>query len=115
MTIPGLGRGMAWSWRRVTDFLWRCYARRWREDAQYYAYLAGQGARQKSYQVLANTLSEMADVQKAIVAQLNERQQAQSSVHDQHGHWLTIEQATTMLDKLQYAQQALRVGEEEAS
>ena len=110
--LPGLRRMAAWSWRLGTDMLWRRYARRWREDAEYYTLLAHRGVRQEELRALANTLSEMGNVQKSIVAQLNEQQKSQTSGNAQDGYWLTTEQAAAMLDILQHAQQALRAREE---
>ncbi|XGA80030.1 DUF4214 domain-containing protein [Halomonas sp. CH40] len=110
MALPGLRRMGAWSWRVGTGMLWRRYARRWREDAEYYALLARRGVGQEELRALANTLSEMADVQKAIVAQLNTVQDARTSSDFQR--WLTAEQAQAMLDILQHAQQVLGAREE---
>lgn len=104
--LPGLRRIGAWSWRVSTNIVWRRYARRWREAAEYYTFLAHQGSRQKENQALSSTLLEMANVQKSIVAQLNKRQQVQTSGNAQDKHWLTTEQAAAMLDILQHAQHA---------
>lgn len=110
VALPGVRRVGLRAWQRFAAWLWRYYQPRWREQAEYYNILAHYGQRQKEHQALAITLSEMADIQQRIVAQLNAVSRASSS---QPIEWLSVDQAAAMAEMLKHAEEALSRKEKE--
>lgn len=110
--VPGVRRLGEWGWQVVTQALWRHRLQCWKEDGEYYDILAHHGQRQMEHRALATTLTEMADIQKALVMRVNAGQKAALSTENGPAKWLSNEHAIEMVEVLQRAQQALSASEE---
>lgn len=85
-------------WSRLVLVIWRRYKSRWQVEAEQCQLLAHEERRHQTYQTLALTLTEMAEMQALIVSQLEA-----SSVSS-----VPVQQARDMADMLKTARQVLR-------